>query len=117
LTCLEIFAGAGGQALGLEQAGFIHEAVTDIDADACETLRVNRGSQWRIIEADIHDLDGADFRGVDLLSGGLPSLQLGGQDERNLFPEALRLIAQVRPRAVLLDSVRALATDRFASGS
>jgi DNA (cytosine-5)-methyltransferase 1 len=114
LTCLEIFAGAGGQALGLEQAGFIHQAVTDIDADACETLRANR-PQWNIIEADIRKLRGADFRGVDLLSGSLPSLQLGAQNERNLFPDALRLIAEVGPRAVLLDSVRALTTDRFAN--
>ena len=50
LTSLEICAGAGGQALGLEQAGFAHEAVVELDPDACETLRHNRGAEWKIID-------------------------------------------------------------------
>ena len=61
LTCLEICAGAGGQSLGLEQAGFTHEAVVELDPDACETLRLNRGSEWKIIEDDIHNVDGRAF--------------------------------------------------------
>ena len=63
LTSLEICAGAGGQALGLEQAGFAHEAVVELDPDACETLRLNRGAEWKIIEGDIHDQDGRGFSG------------------------------------------------------
>ena len=55
LTSLEICAGAGGQALGLEQAGFVHEAVVELDPEACETLRLNRGVEWKIIEGDVHD--------------------------------------------------------------
>ena len=47
LTCIEICAGGGGQALGLELAGFAHAAVVEIDPDACETLGRNRGSRWR----------------------------------------------------------------------
>ncbi|HEY3037078.1 MAG TPA: DNA cytosine methyltransferase, partial [Streptosporangiaceae bacterium] len=68
LASLEICAGAGGQALGLEQAGFAHEAVVELDPDACETLRLNRGPEWKIIEGDVRDLDGRGFAGIDLLA-------------------------------------------------
>jgi DNA (cytosine-5)-methyltransferase 1 len=120
LTCVEICAGAGGQALGLEQAGFAHAAVVEIDQDACETLRLNRGSRWKVIEGDVADVNGAEFRGADLLAGGVPcppfsaaGYQLGAADERDLFPEALRLTRQIGPRVVLLENVRGLAARRF----
>lgn len=120
LSCMEICAGAGGQALGLEQAAFRHAAVVEIDADACETLRRNRGSRWKIIESDVAEVDGAEFRGIDLLAGGVPcppfsvaGRQLGAADERDLFPEALRLVSEIGPRAVLLENVRGLAAGRF----
>lgn len=122
LTCVEICAGAGGQALGLEQAGFEHAAAVEIDPDACESLRMNRGSRWKIIEADVADVNGAEFRGADLLAGGVPcppfsvaGHQLGAADERDLFPEALRLVTEIGPRAVLLENVRGLAARRFDS--
>ena len=57
LSAVEICAGAGGQALGLEQAGFSHEAAAEIDVDACETLRRNRGAAWKIIEGDVELLE------------------------------------------------------------
>ncbi|HUB41472.1 MAG TPA: DNA cytosine methyltransferase [Streptosporangiaceae bacterium] len=120
LTVVEICAGAGGQALGLEQAGFSHAAAVEIDTDACETLRRNRGADWKIIEADVAGIDGHGFADVDLFAGGVPcppfsiaGRQLGDADERDLFPEALRLIAEIRPRAVLLENVRGLASARF----
>jgi DNA (cytosine-5)-methyltransferase 1 len=120
LTSLEICAGAGGQALGLEQAGFAHEAVVELEPDACETLRLNRGAEWKIIEGDIHDQDGRGFAGIDLLAGGVPcppfsvaGKQLGAGDDRDLFGQALRLAAEARPRAVLLENVRGLAARRF----
>ncbi len=120
LTSVEICAGAGGQALGLEQAGFGHEAAIEIDPDACETLRRNRGGEWKIIEDDVANIDGHAFAGVDLLAGGVPcppfsiaGKQLGSGDDRDLFPEALRLTQDIRPRAVLLENVRGLATARF----
>jgi DNA (cytosine-5)-methyltransferase 1 len=120
LRCVEICAGAGGQALGLEQAGFTHEAAVEIDREACETLRKNRGGSWKVIEADVAEVDGAEFRGADLLAGGVPcppfsvaGRQLGAADERDLFPQALRLVAEIRPRAVLLENVRGLAATRF----
>jgi DNA (cytosine-5)-methyltransferase 1 len=117
---VEICAGAGGQALGLEQAGFGHEAVIEIDPDACETLRLNRGAQWKVIEQDVATVDGRAFGPVDLLAGGVPcppfsiaGRQLGREDERDLFPQALRLVAESGPRAVLLENVRGLGTARF----
>jgi DNA (cytosine-5)-methyltransferase 1 len=120
LRSLEICAGAGGQALGLEQAGFVHEAVVELDPDACETLRLNRGGEWKIIEGDVHDQDGRSFAGIDLLAGGIPcppfsiaGKQFGAGDDRDLFPRALRLAAEARPRAVLLENVRGLAARRF----
>jgi DNA (cytosine-5)-methyltransferase 1 len=120
LTSVEICAGAGGQALGLEQAGFNHEAVVEIDADACETLRRNRGAIWKIIEDDVANVDGHAFWNVDLFAGGVPcppfsiaGKQLGEDDDRDLFPQALRLVEEISPRAILLENVRGLATARF----
>jgi DNA (cytosine-5)-methyltransferase 1 len=118
LTSLEICAGAGGQALGLEQAGFGHEAVVEIDPDACETLRYNR--EWKVIEGDVANVDGRAYARVDLVAGGVPcppfsiaGKQLGRDDERDLFPQALRLVEEISPRAVLLENVRGLGTRRF----
>lgn len=120
LTSVEICAGAGGQALGLDQAGFAHLAVVEIDRDACETLRLNKAGEWKVVEADVHDVDGREFAGVDLLAGGVPcppfsiaGQQLGADDERDLFPQALRLVKEMRPRAVMLENVRGLAAKRF----
>jgi DNA (cytosine-5)-methyltransferase 1 len=117
---VEICAGAGGQALGLEQAGFGHEAVIEIDPDACETLRLNRGAHWKVIEGDVAAVDGRGFGHLDLFAGGVPcppfsiaGRQLGSDDERDLFPQALRLIEEAGPRAVLLENVRGLGTRRF----
>ena len=120
LVSAEICAGAGGQALGLEQAGFTHDCVLEIDPDACETLRVNRGTDWKVIEGDVADVDGSAFGSIDLLAGGVPcppfsiaGKQLGGADDRDLFPQALRLVEESSPRAVLLENVRGLGTGRF----
>lgn len=120
MIAFEICAGGGGQALGLEQAGFEHAAVAEIDADACNTLRANR-PDWKVIEGDIRDLDGRQYRGqVDLLAGGVPCQpfsvggnQLGPDDERDLFPEALRLVREIRPMAVMLENVNGLRQARF----
>jgi DNA (cytosine-5)-methyltransferase 1 len=120
LTSVEICAGAGGQALGLEQAGFAHEAVIEIDPDACETLRLNRGADWKVIEGDVAAVDGRAFGPADLFAGGVPcppfsivGKRLGEDDERDLFPQALRLIEESGPRAVLLENVRGLGGSRF----
>lgn len=119
LTAVEICAGAGGQALGLEEAGFKHELVVEIDHAACETLRYNR-PQWPVVEGDIRSLNGREFRGIDLLAGGVPcppfsvaGRQLGGADERDLVPTALKLIEESRPAAVMLENVPGFMSARF----
>jgi DNA (cytosine-5)-methyltransferase 1 len=118
-TVLDICSGAGGEAIGLEQAGFEHVASIEIDPAACQTLRLNRPC-WNVIESDIRAVSGQDFQGIDLLAGGVPcppftvaGKQLGADDERDLFPEALRLIAETRPKAVLLENVPGFATTKF----
>jgi DNA (cytosine-5)-methyltransferase 1 len=113
-TSIELCAGAGGQALGLEKAGFEHEALVEIDAHCCQTLRYNRKS-WNVVQDDLRLFKNraGDFAGVDLVAGGLPcppfsvaGKQLGELDERNLFPDALDIIDAVRPKAVMIENVR-----------
>lgn len=119
LTCIEICAGGGGQALGLEAAGFECRSLAEIDSNACNTLRYNR-PDWKIFEGDLRDFSAYDFEGVDLLAGGVPcppfskaGKQLGSNDERDLFPEALRLIREAAPRAIMLENVRGFLDSRF----
>jgi DNA (cytosine-5)-methyltransferase 1 len=119
LKAIEICAGAGGQALGVEQAGFAHDVLVELDPWACETLRVNRPT-WEVVESDVREFSAAG-RSVDLLAGGVPcppfsvaGKQLGPDDERDLFPEALRLVSECRPRAVMLENVRGLLSPKFA---
>jgi len=115
LTTLELCAGAGGQALGLEQAGIDHSALLEIDPHACQTLRLNR-PRWNVIEGDLNTFsDASAFKGVDIVSGGLPcppfskaGKQLGAHDERNLFPAAINVVDQLRPRAVMIENVRGI---------
>jgi DNA (cytosine-5)-methyltransferase 1 len=119
MTSVEICAGAGGQSLGLERAGFEHEALVEIDDACCATLRVNR-PQWNVLHGDVTKFDGRPYRGVELLAGGVPcppfsvaGKQLGAKDERDLFPEALRLTDEIRPRAVMLENVRGFLDPSF----
>ena len=114
VSSFEMCAGAGGQALGLETAGFEHVGLVEIDHHACATLRLNR-PKWEVFEHDLEAFDGRAFRGVDLLAGGLPcppfsvaGKQLGKADERNLFPAALRLVDETRPKAVMIENVRGI---------
>jgi DNA (cytosine-5)-methyltransferase 1 len=121
-TSLEICAGAGGQALGLEQAGFDHLAVVEIDPHACQTLRANRPN-WRVIEQDLRSFSAVEFRGkVDLFAGGVPcppfsvaGKQLGAEDDRDLFPTALRLVEECQPKAVMIENVRGIFDPDFKS--
>ena len=124
LDVVEICAGAGGQALGLEQAGFEHALAVELDPAACATLRANRPG-WKIAEGDVADTDlwrPADYRGVTLLAGGVPcppftvaGRQLGATDERDLYAWAVELCDIIRPRALLLENVRGLSTERFSA--
>lgn len=109
---IEFCAGAGGQALGLELAGFRHEALVEIEPDFAQTLKLNRPS-WDVRVGDMDEFDGRPFEGVELLTAGLPcppfsvaGKQLGERDERNLFPAAIRLIDEIKPKAVMIENVR-----------
>ncbi len=120
LTSVELCAGAGGQALGLEQAGFDHVALFENDMHACNTLRLNR-PHWRVEEHDLFQpFDFAQFRGVDLLAGGLPcppfsaaGKQLGEHDERNLFTRGVEIASVVQPKAILFENVRGMLDPKF----
>lgn len=119
---LEICAGAGGQALGLENAGFEHIALVELEPLACETLRINR-PKWNVIQGDLRKFEATAYNGqVDLLAGGVPcppfsiaGKQLGQMDDRDLFPEALRLAKECNPKAILLENVRGLLDPKFES--
>ena len=122
LEAVELCAGAGGQALGLERAGFEHALCVELDPTACETLRVNRPA-WKVAEGDAADRqvwDPKDYQGIALLAGGVPcppftvaGRRLGAADERDLFAWAVELCHVIRPRALLLENVRGLSERRF----
>jgi DNA (cytosine-5)-methyltransferase 1 len=126
VNSVELFAGAGGLALGVARAGFKHLLVSERDPEACDTLRRNAArvpdmAGWPVVEGDVRRLDYAPFRDrVDLLAGGPPCqpFSLGGKhggdgDARNLFPEALRAVRELRPKAVLFENVKGLLRSSF----
>lgn len=120
LTSIEICAGAGGQALGLSNAGFEHMALVEYEKDYCDTLKRNR-PEWNVICGDVREFDGWPYRfKVDLLAGGVPcppfsvaGKQLGADDERDLFPEMLRLVEEIVPKAVMIENVRGFLDPAF----
>lgn len=137
LTSIEICAGAGGQALGLHGAGFRHLALVEIDKYAHATLQKNlsQNAEWGDCEALNEDLvsefdsqrEMAALGGravgendLDLLAGGVPcppfsvaGKQLGGDDERDLFPRMVALIDELKPRAVMIENVRGIMDAKF----
>lgn len=137
-TSVEICAGAGGQAIGLHQAGFRHLALVEIDPHAGRTLTENVASQpgWKwekqycdLLLKDVKDFEPDDDllksavwrdRELDLLAGGVPcppfshaGRQLGKADERDLFPEMLELVVKLQPRAVMIENVRGIMDPKF----
>ncbi|MGX1222199.1 DNA cytosine methyltransferase [Streptomyces ambofaciens] len=138
-TSIEICAGAGGQAIGLHQAGFGHLALVEIDKYAVETLRLNIEDHevwaWERENCDVLSADVTKFEphqdlhkgagllaqnGLDLLAGGVPcppfshaGKQLGKLDERDLFPRMLQLVEELKPRAVMIENVRGIMDPKF----
>ena len=117
-TSLELFAGAGGTALGMHNAGFQHVMLNEFDKNACATLRKNMPS-WNVVEGDIHELDFSAYNGkVDFLQGGVPcqafsyaGLSRGFEDARGtLFFEFARAVKQVSPKVIMMENVRGLLT-------
>jgi DNA (cytosine-5)-methyltransferase 1 len=115
LRVLELCAGGGGMAIGLERAGFQPVGLIEIDKQAVATLRKNRPN-WPVIEADVRDVDFTQYRGkVDLLAGGVPCTpystigeRKGKWDENDLFPEAIRAVKEARPSAFIFENVEGL---------
>ena len=123
MRSIEICAGAGGQALGLHQSGFAHEALIEIDRHACNTLELNNKNLelgWQnIICGDLKTFvenEAESYAGqIELIAGGVPcppfskaGNQLGQKDERDLFPSALDLARKIDPQAVMLENVSGL---------
>jgi len=130
MKAVELFAGAGGLALGISKAGFTPAAVIEWDRWCCDTLRENRMrrvahlSKWPLpIESDIRSVDFKDFEGrVELVSGGPPCqpFSLGGKhrandDARDMWPEAVRAVREIRPEAFIFENVKGLTRNNFAT--
>lgn len=115
---IELFAGAGGMAIGMEKAGFEHELLNENDKHACKTLKFNRPN-WNIIEGDIEKVDFKDYKDkIDIVTGGFPcqafshaGKQRGFEDTRGtLFFEFARCINEVRPKVFIGENVKGLLT-------
>lgn len=115
-TSIELFAGGGGLALGMEQAGFHHILLNEFNHWACETLRLNR-PEWNIVEDDLHNVSFKEYEGkVDFLSGGFPcqafsyaGKQGGFADARGtLFFEMARAVSECRPKVFMGENVKGI---------
>ncbi|TWT97307.1 DNA cytosine methyltransferase [Neorhodopirellula pilleata] len=123
MKAVELFAGAGGLALGAHDAGFEHDCVLEWNRNACETIRENNQRKiidWPLHECDVRNFDFKPFAGIDLLTGGPPCqpFSIGGkhkgnQDHRNMFPEVIRAIRETQPRAVMIENVKGLLRSAF----
>ncbi|MES9537547.1 DNA (cytosine-5-)-methyltransferase [Actinomadura sp. NPDC000600] len=138
LEVVEICAGAGGQSLGLERAGFRHRLAIELDDNAARTLRHNlvkvlgyeeKEAEETVRVGDVADpetwyldekWDFGEYEDVDLLAGGVPcppfsiaGKQLGASDERDLFAWAVELCGRMKPKALLLENVKGLSANRF----
>ena len=127
MKSLELFTGAGGLALGTHLAGFDHVGLLEWNHDACNTLRLNAAanalpgiSHWQVEEADIKTVDFARFRGVELVAGGVPCqpFSIGGKhkgmdDSRDMFPDFVRAIRTLQPRAFIVENVKGLLRQSF----
>ncbi len=126
---IELFGGAGGLALGISELGFKTESFVEYDHPSCLTLRMNQllgtplVSEWPVVEDDVRNVDYSKFKsGLDLLSGGPPCqpFSMGGKaraynDTRDMFPEAVRAVRELRPKAFIFENVKGLTRQTFAS--
>lgn len=129
MRSVELFVGAGGLGIGVSQAGFAPAAVVDWDRWACDTIRENKARgldpvrHWPLHEGDIRNFDFTDIKGaIDLVSGGPPCqpFSLGGRhgaflDKRDLFPEAIRAVRELKPRAFIIENVKGLTRTTFSN--
>jgi DNA (cytosine-5)-methyltransferase 1 len=127
LRAVELFAGAGGLALGIEKASFRHHTVVERDADCCRTIRANQHNGcplldgWRLFAGDVREFDYSSIQSsIDLLAGGLPCQPFsvvgkhrGHLDQRDMFPEVARAVRALKPRAIMVENVRGLLRESF----
>ncbi|NCC36668.1 MAG: DNA (cytosine-5-)-methyltransferase, partial [Chloroflexia bacterium] len=127
MRSVELFAGAGGLALGVHKAGFVHEMVIERDKDTCITISENKKRgltpvvNWKIFNDDIRKFDYSNImEGIDLIAGGPPCqpFSMGGKhraflDERDMFPEAVRAVRELKPRAFIFENVKGLRREAF----
>lgn len=127
MRSIELFAGAGGLALGTTNAGFIHEAVVEWDRDCCRTIRENKARglatvrDWPLFEMDVRDFDFASIKnGIDLLAGGPPCqpFSMGGkhrglEDDRNMFPAVASALRALAPKAFIIENVKGILRPSF----
>lgn len=129
IRSIELFTGAGGLALGLEQAGCHHEAMFEFNAQACDTIRYNisHGQPlthgWKIFQTDVRDVRYAELvNSIELVAGGPPCqpFSMGGKargrdDARDMFPEAVRSVRELQPKCFVFENVKGLLRESFAS--
>lgn len=129
MKSVELFAGAGGLAMGVSLAGFESLAVVEWDKWACDTIRENqkRGypvvQNWPLWEGDVREFDWASIpEGIDLLAGGPPCqpFSMGGKhkaygDERDMFPSTVDLVLRLRPKSFIVENVKGLTRSSFAN--
>lgn len=122
MKSVELFAGAGGLALGVHLADFEHVALVEFDKAACATLRTNVEKKsvlgigsWKVIPEDVSKMSFSEYQGVDLLSGGVPcqpfscgGKRRGHDDERDMFPAFIRAVREIQPRSFLIENVKGL---------
>jgi DNA (cytosine-5)-methyltransferase 1 len=123
LRTLSLFSGGGGLDLGFERAGFTHIASYEIMSDAAKTLSANR-PKWHVFAGIAGDVTGVDWRHyagtVDIVHGGPPcqpfssaGRQMGAEDQRDLFPEFVRVVREISPAAFVVENVKALLSQKF----
>lgn len=129
MRSVELFAGAGGLAMGVSRAGFHPAAVVEWNRYCCDTLRENKArgfepvAEWPLTEGDIRDFKFSAIRGdIDVVSGGPPCqpFSLGGKhrghsDHRDMFPEAIRAVRELQPKAFIFENVKGLTRQTFAN--
>jgi DNA (cytosine-5)-methyltransferase 1 len=127
MKSVELFAGAGGLGIGLHQAGFHPLQVVEWDSYCCDTIRENKKRRiasvnaWPLIEGDVRSVDFGSFEGkVELVSGGPPCqpFSLGGKhaaydDARDMFPQAIRAVREIQPKAFIFENVKGLTRATF----
>lgn len=128
MRSVELFAGAGGLALGCELAGFESALTVEWDRWACDTIRANQTADyplvadWTVHEGDVRTVDWSDVADVTLVAGGPPCqpFSMGGKaqshhDVRDMFPATAEVIRTLAPKAFLIENVKGLTRSTFAN--